>query len=127
MSTNYQVDKSKQGVNGWGLQCCGTVYSATLTANTDTTIAVPLISAMGTPTQTLNKFYAVITCTPSINTYYCINAVAAVPAGANFAPVTSPLVPNGYIAKLVKAGDVLHFISAGTPSITIEFWTVQEG
>jgi len=127
MSTNYNVDRSKYGVNGYGLPCCDTIYSATLTANTDTSVAVPSISAMGTPGQTLNKFYAVITCTPSIDTYYCINATAAKPAGNAFASVTSALIPKGYIAKLVKTGDVLHFISNGTPSITIEFYTVQEG
>jgi hypothetical protein len=82
---------------------------------------------MGTPGQTLNKFYAVIACTPSFDTYYCINAVAAKPAGNTFAVVTSELVPQGYIAKLVKAGDVLHFISHGAANVTVGFYTVQEG
>lgn len=125
--TAYQIDKSKQAVNGFGLVCCDSIYSATLTANSDTTVTVPLVSGMGAVGQTINKFYALISSTPSIDTYYCINATAAKPAGNTFASVTSALVSRGAVARLVKTGDVLHFISNGTPSITVEFFSVTEG
>lgn len=125
--TTYQMDKSKQGVNGFGLVCCDNIYSATLTADTDTTVTVPLVSGMGAVGQTINKFYALISSTPSIDTYYCINATAAKPAGTTFASVTSALVSRGAVARLVKTGDTLHFISHGTPNVTVEFYSVQEG
>jgi len=31
MATNYNIDKTKSGVNGFGLPFCSTIYSATLT------------------------------------------------------------------------------------------------
>jgi len=127
MTTCYNIDTTKNLFNGFGLPFCDTVFSATLSATTDTTIAVPLTSALGTPTATSkNKFLAVISSTPTIATYFANNAAAAVPAGNTFASTTSELIPQGYTAKMCKAGDTLHFYSAGTPSITVAFYAVQE-
>lgn len=128
MTTNYNVDRTKQVINGYGLPFCDQVYSATLKAAADTTIAVPLTAAQGAPTAyTKNKFYAVIACTPSIDTFVSVNSAAVVPVAAAFALASSELIPQGYIIKYCKSGDVLHFISAGTPDVTVSFYAVQEG
>lgn len=127
MTTNYNTDWNKRGVNGFGAQFSDTVFSATLKAATEATVAVPLTAAVGAPTATrFNKFLAVIACTPSIDTFMSLNSTAAVPVGTTFAATTSELIPRGYIAKMVKSTDVIHFISAGTPSITISFYAIQE-
>lgn len=129
MTTNYNVDPNKKGTNGWGAPFSDTIYSATLKAATDTVLAVPLTSAMGTPTaKQFNKFLAVVTVDPNATTavYIALNATAAVPAGIGFAATTSEIVPNNYICKYVKSTDVIHFISAGTPSITVSFYAIQE-
>lgn len=127
MTTNFNTDKSKAWYNGFGAQFSDTIFSVTLVAAADTTVAVPLTAAVGAPTAfKFNKFLAVIACTPSIDTYVALNATAAVPVGGAFAATTSELVPQGYIAKQVKSGDVLHFISAGTPHVTVSFYAIQE-
>lgn len=127
MTTNYNVDKNKLGVNGFGAQFCDTIYSATLKASTEETVAVPLTAAVGAATATtFNKFLAIIACTPGDDVFMALNGTAAVPVGNTFAKTTSELIPNGYIAKQVKATDVLHFISAGTPNITVSFYAIQE-
>lgn len=127
MTTNYNTDWNKRGVNGFGAQFSDTVFSATLKAATDTTVAVPLKAAVGAPTApSFNKFMAVITCTQDTDVFMALNATAAVPVGTTFAASTSELIPNGYIAKMVKSTDVLHFISASTPSVTVAFYAIQE-
>lgn len=124
MATNYIVDKTKSGVNGFGLPFCSTVYSVTLSANTDTSIAVPLTAALGAPTaSTYNKFMAVFSYSSTANVFVALNATAAVPVGNTFAATTSELNPN---AKQVKATDTIHVISTGTPSVTIAFYAIQE-
>lgn len=127
MTTNYNTDWNKRGVNGFGSQFSDTVYSATLKAATDTTVAVPLTAAVGAPTAaSFNKFLAIIACTPSDDVFMALNQAAVVPAGVNFAAASAELIPNGYIAKMVKSTDVLHFISASTPSVSVSFYAIQE-
>jgi hypothetical protein len=124
MATNYNVDKTKSGVNGFGLPFCNTIYSVTLTASTDTTVAVPLTAAVGAPTATtFNKFMAVFSYSNAANVFVALNATATVPAGNTFAATTAELNPT---AKMVKSTDVIHFISSGTPSITVAFYAIQE-
>lgn len=124
MATNYNIDKTKSGVNGFGLPFCNTIYSVTLTASTDTTVAVPLTAAVGAPTATTyNKFMAVFSYTSGKDVFVALNATAAVPAGNTFAATTSELNPT---AKMVKSTDVIHFYSASTPSITVAFYAIQE-
>lgn len=127
MTTNFNIDKTKNLFNGFGTSFCDTIYSTTLSATTDTTIAVPLTAALGAPTATSkNKFLAIISCTPTDAVYMALNATAAVPAGNTFAATTSELIPNGYTAKTVKSGDTIHFYSASTASITVAFYAIQE-
>ena len=124
MTTNYNVDKTKSGVNGFGLPFCDTIYSVTLTANTDTSVAVPLTAALGAPTATTyNKFNAVFKYSNAATVFVALNQAAAAPVGATFAASKSVINPD---CKQVKSTDVIHVFSTGTPSITIEFYAVQE-
>jgi hypothetical protein len=139
MTTKYNIEAFTRGKNGFGLPFCDTIFNSTLAANTERTLTVPSTCAMGSigayplpdsanrpAAIVLNKFIAVIACTPAIDTFIAVNATAAVPVGNTFAASTSELVPQGYIAKYVKAGDVIHVISGGTPSVSISFYAVQE-
>lgn len=125
MATNYIVDKTKSGVNGFGLPFCSTIYSVTLSANTNATVTVPSTAAIGAPTATTyNKFMAVFSYSSAASVFVALgSAVAEVPAGATFVATNSVLNPT---ARMVKAGDVINCISAGTPSVTIEFFAIQE-
>ncbi len=126
--TQYNMDKWHQGVNGFGLPFCSNVYSVTLGAASDTTVAVPLTSVMGNITATTNnKFMAIFSTDNAADVYVALNATAAVPVGNTFAATTSELIPrNTYWAKVVQAGDVIHVISPGTPSVTVAFYAIQE-
>lgn len=124
--TEYNMDKFHQGVNGFGLPFCGNVFSTTLAANTEATVAVPLTSVMGNITATTNnKFFAIITSDGTA--YACINATAAKPVGGTFAAVTSEMISTNHPwGRVVKSGDVIHVISGGTPSVTVAFYAIQE-
>lgn len=129
--TQYNIYSYVKGVNGYGLPFSNTAFSATLAANTDTTLAVPLGAAAGAPAAVaFNKFivqlkYSKDSGGAAGDVWVSVNGTAAVPAGATFASTTSILNPT---AKTVKAGDVLHFISADTGvSVSAEFFAVQEG
>lgn len=128
MTTNYNVDWNKKGVNGFGSEFSDQVYSTKLEANTEITLAVPLTAAVGAiAAPQKNKFLAIISVDSSDNVFVALNATAAVPAGATFAASKSPLIPGSTLyCKSVEAGDVLHFISPGTPAVTVEFYAIQE-
>jgi|WetSurMetagenome_2_1015567.scaffolds.fasta_scaffold208850_2 hypothetical protein len=125
MATQYNIYQYLQGINGFGLPFCDTIYSATLSANTDTTLTVPSSAAMGAPTATTNnKYVAIFSFKPASLVYVALGATAVVPAGSSFALASSELNP---IAKVVKTGDVLHFITAGTGNdVTVAFYTIQD-
>jgi hypothetical protein len=124
MATLYNVNADTKGVNGFGSPFCKNIYSATLAANTEKTLTVPDILASGLMPSTLtNQVLAVFNYTSGANVFVAVNATAAVPAGSSFAATTSELNPS---AKKVKAGDVLHIISAGTPGVTVSFYSVME-
>jgi len=97
---------AQQNVDDYGLLFSDTKYSATLAASTDTSLTVP---------GAAKRYKAVMKAESSGNVYVANNTTAAVPAGASFAAVSSELIPvNGVLCREVKAGDVLHFITAGT-------------
>lgn len=115
MTTQYKLQKDVAGYNGFGLQFSDQKYSATLAASTDTTVTVPSTSAIGAVLNSVNKFLAVIQCTANQSVWCAVNTTAAVPAGSTFAVTHSDLIVGSeYYAREVKAGDVLHFITAGT-------------
>jgi len=124
--TEYNMDKFHKGVDGFGLNFCGNVFSTTLAANAEATVAVPLTAAMGNICATTNnKFMAIFTCDATV--FACINATAAKPAGGTLVATTSAMVPaNSPWGRVVQAGDVIHVISGGTPNLTIEFYAIQE-
>jgi hypothetical protein len=136
VTTNYNADRTRNGVNGWSRQFSDTVFSAVIAANADTSVAVPKTAAVGAPTATsLNKFYALIDCTPAPangnnDTFVALNTAAVKPAAPAAGPVlnavSSIMIPTQGLCMLVKTGDVLHFISNGTPNIVVQFYAVQE-
>lgn len=112
MATQYKLQKDVAGYNGFGLQFSDTKFSASLAANTDTTLTVPSTGSIGAPLNTVNKFLAVINVEANATVWCAVNATAAVPGGATFASTTSDLIIGSeYYAREVKAGDVLHFLA----------------
>ena len=136
MTTNYNADRTRNATNGWSRQFSDTIFSVLLAANTDSTCAVPLTSAMGAPCATsLNKFYVLINCTPAVSpttdTYVALKTAAVKPVvaavGVVLNAVTSILIPPEGLCFLVKSGDVLHFISNTANNVVVQFYAVQEG
>ena len=123
MTTQYNPNKSIQGINGFGLPFCDTIYSAALAANTDTAVTVPGNSPMGAiAANSKNKYVAVITSSAAA-TYFAVNATAAKPVGGTFAAISSGMLPTGQpYARYVNAADVLHFFSVAGSDVTVEFY-----
>lgn len=109
---------SLQQTDDFGLTFSNIKYSATLAASTDTTLTVP---------KSAPRYKAVIKAELSAVVYVANGAVAAVPAGATFAAVSSEMIPvNGVLCREVKAGDVLHFITAGTDiDVSVVFYAIK--
>lgn len=127
MTTQYNIDKNISGVNGFGLPFCSQIFTVTLGAAADTTLAVPASAAMGVPASNqFNKWVAVMKYARSVAAspvFVANNATAAVPAGAAFAASTSEIEPD---AKHVKTGDTLHFICAAAAHVSVAFYAVQD-
>ena len=104
-------------VNDFGLTPCNLKYSATLAASTDTTLTVP---------GQAPRYKAVIKAEADAVVYFAVGAVAEVPAGAGFAVSTSEMIPvNGTLCREVKAGDILHFFTAGVSiDVSVCFYAV---
>ncbi len=123
MSTQFNTDKNINGVNGYGLPFCDQVFTCTLGAGTEATIAVPLSNAIGMANATsATKFIAHFSYQAAKDVWVAKNATAAVPAGNTLAASTSELNPP---AKFCKAGDVLHFICAAAADISVAFYIIQ--
>lgn len=124
MTTFYNINKVFQGVNGYGTPFCDSTYTATLAANTDTSLVVPGVIAMGIApaTNAANTFLAVFTYKSGAEVWVNKGATAAVPAGAAFVTPASVLNP---IAKTVKTGDVLHFLCVAGTDVCVEFYSTQ--
>lgn len=129
MTTQYNVNKYVQGVNGFGLRFCDTIYTSTLAGSTEATVTVPSLGAIGgmgklnVAGSSTQRYIAVFSYSDGAAVWVALNATAAVPAGATLASSTSELNPE---AKEVKAGDVIHVISAGTPSLSISFYAIED-
>ena len=100
---------AQQPVDDFGLNFAPLKYSASLAATTDTTFTVPgsypffdaIIKVAATDVELADGVWV------------ALNGTAAVPAGASFAASTSELVTSAKsLCRRVKAGDVLHFITA---------------
>lgn len=129
--TQYNISPQVKGVNGYALPFSDACFSVNLTANTDTTLAVPLGAAMGAPSAiTFNKFivqlkYSQDATGNDSDVWVSVNETSTLPAGSAFAKTDSALNPD---AKFVKSTDVLHFITADTGvSVSAEFFAIQVG
>jgi len=126
MTTQFRDLTVTQSINDFGQQPCDQIFNATLAVTTDTTLTVPATSLMGNlPATQNNKFVAVIRITNGLSVWFAVNATAAAPAGATLIAATSELISGYPIAKLVKAGDVLHFLApAANTSVSVAFYAL---
>lgn len=108
---------SQQPVDDFGLPLSDIRYSATLASATDTTLTVP---------GKAPRYKVVIKVEPDAVVWFAIGATAAVPAGASFATVSSEMISGDTpLCREVKAGDVLHFISASSNrDVSVVFYAV---
>lgn len=130
MTMLFRTIQETKSYNDFGQQYSDQIYSATLTAATNTTLTVPGGGIMGAISSfggsgNKNKVMAVIRTTG--NVWVAINQTADVPAGASFAKDTSELVTNTLDkAYLLNVGDVINFFSVTgtTPSISVAFYAM---
>lgn len=109
MTLPFTLTKDINGHNGFGLQFSDTKYSATIAQSTDTTLTIGGNAAMGVIAQpSVNKYIAIFSYEPGSQVWVANNETAAIPAGATFAATNSELNPS---ARVVDAGDVLHFFT----------------
>ena len=103
--TPFSMIRDINGYNGFGLPFSINKYSANIVQNTDTTQTVPSYA----------PYYVVIfSYQAGSNVWVANGSSAAKPAGSTFAAVSSELNP---VARYVKAGDVLHFITGDTSAL----------
>jgi len=101
MTTPYL---SQQPVDDFGLRFPDIRYSASLAANTDTTLTLP---------GKAPRYKVLIKVEPGSLVWMAVGATAAVPAGGTFAATTSELITNAEkYCREFKAGEVLHFFTA---------------
>lgn len=126
MTTQFRDLTVTQSINDFGQQPCDQIFNATLAVSTDTTLTVPATALMGNlPATQKNKFVAVIRVTNNLSAWFAVNATASAPAGAAFAAANSELISGYPLAKLVKAGDVLHFFApAANTSVSVAFYAL---
>ncbi|HDN26505.1 MAG TPA: hypothetical protein ENG03_05320 [Thioploca sp.] len=122
MTTQYNINEITKGRNGFGLPFSDNVASAALAAAADTSLIVPLSSAMGSVQASANRYVAVFSYAADAEVYVALNAAAAAPAGAAFA-AGSELNPS---AKVVKAGDTIHLLSTAGAQVSVAFYAIQE-
>ncbi len=122
MTTQYNIPEVANGINGFGTLFCDTIYSVTLGAATEATVTVPGNGAMGS--TGIDRYIAVFSYETNIGVWVSVNATATVPAGATFVATRSALNPS---AKQVKAGDIIHMITAtASTDVSVEFYAIQE-
>lgn len=115
MTTPYNINANIYGTNGFGLPFCDNIFTATLAAATEATVTVP--------GSGYTKYIAVFGYEIA-GVWVALNNTATVPAGATLVASKSELNPP---AKYVKAGDVIHMITAtaGT-DVSVAFYTIQD-
>jgi dUTPase len=122
MTTQYNIPEVAHGINSFGTLFCDTIYSVTLAAATEASVTVPGNGAMGS--TGIDRYLAVFSYKPGTSVWVSLNATATVPAGATLVATRSALNPT---AKQVKAGDVIHMITAtAATDVSVEFYAIQE-
>ena len=107
---------SQQPVDDFGARFANLLYSVALAASTDTTLTIP---------GNAPSYKALIKVPYNAVVWVALNATAAVPAGDTLAAVTSELVAVNPLCREVKAGDVLHFISAtATTEVSVVLYAI---
>jgi len=123
MTTQYNIDKYVDGINGFGLLFCDTIFSVTLDTSSDTTFTVPGVSSVGEPYSGIPKYIVIFKYTADEDVFVALNQMAAVPVGDTFAATGSEQNPEG---KYVQAGDVIHFITAASDvSVTASVYSLS--
>lgn len=110
--TPFSLVRDINGYNGFGLSFSVDKYSVNLPATTDTTLTVP---------SRAERYIAIMSYEPGTTVWVANNATAATPAGATFAATDSELNP---VARLVEAGDVLHFYAPLAVEVGVVFYAV---
>lgn len=127
MATKWILSRDINGYNGFGLPFTDTAYSATLATSTDTSLTVPAVNSPGGSSyDALVKpiLIAIFSYDPGTSVWVAKNATASSPAGAAFAATASELNPA---ARLVSAGDVLHFFTTGTAvNVSVSFYWIGQ-
>jgi hypothetical protein len=103
------MNRDINGYNGFGLKMSDVIYSTTLASGVAQSLTIP-ISSIDSP-----RYLAIFTCEPGGVFAWARNNTAVLPGGS-FALTTSEGNP---IAREVKAGDVLSFITSDT---TLMLW-----
>ncbi len=124
MTTKFNMTKDINGMNGFGLAFSDDIFSATLAANTITSLVVPSNTTMGGVTSSDNAYWlAIFEYTPGSTVYVANNATVAPPFGASFGGTSSDQNPS---ARYVKGGDSLNFITTQVGiSVTVLFYSLS--
>lgn len=120
MTTRYNINDYSKGQNGFGLPFCDTIFTSTLAANTAATVTISGNPTQGPTVYTTDFFLAVMSYEPDTLVWVANNQTAAVPAGDTFAASTSEINPP---CKLVKAGDILSFISTAAAGVSVAIYS----
>jgi hypothetical protein len=104
MTTKFNMTRDINGYNGFGLAFSDTNYNTTLAAGVAQSLTIPSDSAY---------YLVVFAFEPGATIWVADNQTAVVP-GVSFAATFSDLNPA---ARLVKAGDVLSFITSDTTAV----------
>lgn len=124
MSTPYVTRVNDNVNNGFSLPFSDSKFDTTLSANVEQTLAVPLTSGLGAASSSKNRFVAIFKIEGDKTVWVANNATATV-GDATFDATNSEMIKSGD-GRDVKAGDVLHFITAETTAIVnVIFYSVN--
>lgn len=125
MANMFRKYSQAQIINDFGQFQSNNIYSASLSASTDTILTVPNLVTIGdTWTKANRTVLAIVRVKYDAEVYMAVNNTATVPAGASFAATDSELVePHPGIGRVVKEGDELHFITPdASTGVTVLFY-----
>lgn len=126
---NFNTNLALNLFNDFGSQFSDptSTYSANIGAAADTTITVPSASGIGKANDKLPKFLARFRYEAG-KTVYVANATNNNGVTTAAPSLTGAFVANASIinpeCKEVRGGDILHFYSAATANVTIEFYAI---
>lgn len=98
----FNMTRDINGYNGFGLPFSDNIYNGTLSDGVEQTLTVPK-----SPFADYPNLIAIFSFQPGSTIYVALNQTAAVASG----PITSGTSEINPAARLVKGGDVLHFIT----------------